>query len=343
MTKLLFVDNGIEFDSLLLRKKPYGGAEVAFVSLVESLAKLNYDVCVYNNCQNKGLINGVSWNRLNSKINKEKFDVLIVNRGDKFLNFKKSCKRRIFWIHNPAKYILKYRYLSKILFNKCKIVFSSKYHMKTYPWWAPAKDRVIIPYGVKKQNIKKKHTAPKPIAIFSSNPTRDLDWVLNEWEKKIFPEVSNSRIELYTGSQTYGKFGLKHKEKIEPILKYARSLTKKGVFLKEPVTKKVLFRNLKNSRVLIYKGTDDETFCMAVAEAQTHGIPVVVCNFGSLSERVKNYETGFVCDNESEFSVKTIKLLKDDKTWMRMHNNLIKNNNHDDWSEVAKKWQKIID
>ena len=72
MTKLLFVDNGIEFDSLLLRKKPYGGAEVAFVSLVESLAKLNYDVCVYNNCRNKGLINGVSWNRLNSKINKEK-------------------------------------------------------------------------------------------------------------------------------------------------------------------------------------------------------------------------------------------------------------------------------
>ena len=39
-----------------------------------------------------------------------------------------------------------------------------------------------------------------------------------------------------------------------------------------------------------------------------HGIPVVVCNFGSLNERVKNYETGFVCDNESEFSIKTIKL-----------------------------------
>ena len=46
-----------------------------------------------------------------------------------------------------------------------------------------SKERVIIPYGVKKQNIKKKHTAPKPIAIFSSNPMRDLDWVLNEWEK----------------------------------------------------------------------------------------------------------------------------------------------------------------
>ena len=56
--------------------------------------------------------------------------------------------------------------------------------------------------------------------------------------KKIFPEVSNARIELYTGSQTYGKFGLKHKDKIKSILKYAKSLTTKGVFLKKPVTKK---------------------------------------------------------------------------------------------------------
>ena len=50
MTKLLFVDNGIEFDSILLKKRPFGGAEVAFVSLVEALAKLNYEVLVYNNC-----------------------------------------------------------------------------------------------------------------------------------------------------------------------------------------------------------------------------------------------------------------------------------------------------
>ena len=35
MTKILFIDNGIEFDSKTLREKPYGGAEVAFVSLVE--------------------------------------------------------------------------------------------------------------------------------------------------------------------------------------------------------------------------------------------------------------------------------------------------------------------
>ena len=81
----------------------------------------------------------------------------------------------------------------------------------------------------------------------------------------------------------------------------------------------------------------------AVAEAQVLGVPAVVCNFGSLKERVKNNHTGFVCENDEDFSLKTIKLLKDDKTWMKMHKNLIKNNNHENWMEVAKKWQKIID
>ena len=120
MTKLLFVDNGIEFDSTLVREKPFGGAEVAFVSLVEELAKLNFEVKIFNNCVNQGLINSVNWKKLDASIEEEKFDVLIVNRGDKFLNFRKECQRRVFWIHNPASYLLKFRYLSKLFMNNFK-------------------------------------------------------------------------------------------------------------------------------------------------------------------------------------------------------------------------------
>ena len=105
MTRVLFIDNGVEFDSLLLREKPFGGAEVAFVSLVESLAKFRLNVTVYNNCINEGLINGVKWKRIGKELEYEDFDVLVVNRGDKYLNFRKECKQRIFWIHNPAKYL----------------------------------------------------------------------------------------------------------------------------------------------------------------------------------------------------------------------------------------------
>ncbi len=93
MTRVLFIDNGIEFDSVLFREKALGGAEVAFVSLVEELAKLNLEVIVYNNCKNQGLIKNVKWKKLSAKVFDEKFDVLVVNRGDKFLNFRKECKK----------------------------------------------------------------------------------------------------------------------------------------------------------------------------------------------------------------------------------------------------------
>ena len=53
MTKLLFVDDGISFDSYSIRDKPFGGAEIAFVSLVECLSKNGFKVVVYNNCKYK--------------------------------------------------------------------------------------------------------------------------------------------------------------------------------------------------------------------------------------------------------------------------------------------------
>ena len=188
MTKLLFIDDGIEFDSKTLREKPYGGAEVAFVSLVESLAKIGLKVIVYNNCINEGEMYGVEWRKISKELRNENFDSIVINRGDKYLNFSPECKNRIFWIHNPAKYLLKYRYLSKLFLNKFKIVFSSIYHLNTYPWWAPSKERIVIPYGVDDYlfEIKRKKSLNRN-AIFTSNPMRGLNWLLDQWEKRIFP------------------------------------------------------------------------------------------------------------------------------------------------------------
>ena len=51
MTKVIFIDNGIPFDGKSVRRKPVGGAENAFVSLVEELAKLDFEVVVFNSTE----------------------------------------------------------------------------------------------------------------------------------------------------------------------------------------------------------------------------------------------------------------------------------------------------
>ena len=337
MTKILFIDNGIEFDSVLFREKALGGAEVAFVSLVEELAKLNLEVIVYNNCKNQGRIKNVEWRRLSKKVLDEKFDVLVVNRGDKYLNFRTECKKRFFWIHNPAKYLLKYRYLSKIFLNRFNIIFSSEYHKSTYPFWAPAANKIVIPYGIDNNILKtRKNKAPQSRAIFTSNPLRDLDWLMNNWQLKIHPNVKNAELNLFTGISTYGNFGEKHSRKTDKILNIAKSLKNKGINLHEPLKREHLFKKLNKARIFLYKGTHDETFCMAVAEAQALAIPAVVCDYGAMRERVVDNKTGYVCKNTEDFNLKAIKLLNDDKIWMRMHRNLLTNDNHLRWSEIAK-------
>ena len=49
------------------------------------------------------------------------------------------------------------------------------------------------------------------------------------------------------------------------------SITKNRIFL-------ILFRNLKNSRVLIYKGTDDETFCMVLGRIKFPDFKLIINN-----------------------------------------------------------------
>ena len=126
--------------------------------------------CIYNNCLNEGRINGVEWRKLDSRIFEEKFDVLIVNRGDKFLNFKKECKKRIFWIHNPAKYLLKYRYLTKLFFNKFKIVFSSNFSFQLILGGLPLRKNLLFPMELIMKLFCKKIRLPSQFQFLPQTP-----------------------------------------------------------------------------------------------------------------------------------------------------------------------------
>lgn len=344
MKKILIIDNGIEFDSLTVREKPSGGAENAFVYLVEYLSE-HFEIVVFNNCVNSGTHNNVLWQKLNPNIDSERFDILIINRGDSFLNFRKDCHKRFFWIHNPATYLLKWRYLSKLYLNPATLIFSSKYHLQTYPFWAPSKKRVVIPYGIDDlfKNCRVKAIPKKNIAIFTSNPLRGLSWLLDRWENEIFPQSKNSELHLYSGTQTYGSFGKKYFNKTLPILKRAKSLKNKGVHLFNPIGRGELIKKLKSSKVFLYQGSNDETFCMSVAEAQIIGLPTVVCDFGCMKERVEDNVTGFVCKSNESFSNSAIKLLNNEKLWKEFNSNMVnKDLQKKSWKYVTKLWKKVL-
>ena len=98
--KIILADDGISFDGNTLKNEPLGGAETAFASLAESLAKI-HTVIVYNRCKKPVKVNGVQW-KLFESIDSQECDLYIANRGFTVLSLFPKAKKRVFWIHNPA-------------------------------------------------------------------------------------------------------------------------------------------------------------------------------------------------------------------------------------------------
>jgi glycosyltransferase involved in cell wall biosynthesis len=343
MASILMIDDGIRFDGRTRETAPLGGAETAFVSLAEALAARGHEVRVHNHCQAPLAHRGVSWFPLDKNV-PDNPDLYIANRGHRLLARAPKAGRTVFWIHNPATYLLKRRYLSPLLRRRPVIVFSGAHHAATYPAWAPSGGRVVIPYGVGEEfrRAEPPGTVPPRRAVFTSNPLRSLSWLLDLWRERIAPQVGDAELHIFSSTTTYGAYGDAKKAAMEEVLKKASALGEAGVVLREPLAKQALAAELAASRVLLYRGDEAETFCLAVGEAQAAGVPCVVQNIGCVAERVVAGKTGYVAASSAEFAADAARLLSDDGLWRVRHQAARRLQRGWGWAEAAAEFEKLM-
>jgi glycosyltransferase involved in cell wall biosynthesis len=344
MARIVMIDDGIAFDGRRAETAPLGGAESAFVGLAEALAHRSHDVTVYNRCETALDHRGVRWRRLAEGV-PEEADLYIANRGDKLLRLVPRARRTIFWIHNPATYLLKWRYLWKLARRRPLIVFSGRSHAATYPGWAPGGGRVIIPYGISEifRTTVPAGSPPPPRALFTSNPLRSLDWVLDRWEREIRPAVPKAELHVFSGARTYGAVGAKKEAAMLPVLERARAMARTGVVLREPVPRAELAAAMRKMRVYLYRGDPGETFCASAGEAQAMGIPGVVQDIGSLRERIRDGITGYVAGDAMSFSSHAVHLLEDDALWRRQHAAALELQRDFGWDDAAARFEALLE
>ncbi len=342
MAHIVMTDDGIEFDGGSLERGPLGGAETAFLSLAEALARRGHAVSVRNMCERPMTRAGVEWRPLADGA-PDVADLYIANRSDKLIRLVPRARASVFWIHNPARYLLKFRYLWKLWQRRPAIVFSGAYHAATYPGWAPSGDRLVIPYGISEvfRTCERADETPAR-AIFTSNPVRGLGWLLDLWEQRIHPACPQAELHVYSGMATYGSFGAARAAEMQPILEKALSLRGVGVVLKDPVAKDDLASALGEARVLLYRGDPGETFCLAVGEAQAAGVPAVVCDIGCVAERIEDGATGFVAKNDEGFADHAIRLLSDDGLWRSQSGAALQRQRGWGWDDAAAEFEKLI-
>jgi glycosyltransferase involved in cell wall biosynthesis len=340
-------DDGITFDGKVKDERPLGGAESAFAELAETLAARGHRVEVFCRCDAPLTWKGVRWTPLTNAADQgipTAADLYIANRSNHLIGRCPAATRRVFWIHNPARYLLKVRYQWPLLRHRPAIVFSGASHLGTYPRWAAGGERLVIPYGITPLFLgaTPRTAAPPPRAIFLSNPLRSLDWLLEVWKDLIHPALPAAELHIFAGSSIYGAAGAAKADRMAPILERAAGLKDRGVLLRGPVAKSQLVEEIKAARAFLYRGDIGETFCNAAAEPQAMGLPGVVEDIACMKERVVDGKTGFVVTGREAFAKAALTLLSDDALWWCMHLESLDRQGRWTWSEAAAEFEKLM-
>lgn len=312
MAEVVMADDGIAFDGATAERGPLGGAETAFAALAEALARRGHQVAVRNRCQKALCHNGVQWAPLSEGV-PSACDLYIGSRGHRVMGLVRKARRRLFWLHNPAGYLKKPRNLWRLARYRPILITTGNYHATTLPDWLPCGGREIIPYGVLDRfRAAAPREAPPPRAIFTSNPLRGLDWLLDLWTARVAPRMPEAELHIYAGPAVYGALGQRRAGEMERVLSRADRLAPCGVRRFAPIAHEALAAVLTRARVMLYRGDPGETFCLSLAEAQAMGVPAVVTPLGAVAERVADGKSGCVAGNDDEFAAAAIAVLRDD-------------------------------
>jgi glycosyltransferase involved in cell wall biosynthesis len=333
------------FDSEL-EEKSIAGTQTAFIELSRAFEQLGAVVNVYTDTLRVLEGSGRTWNQLSQVDGTVKYDLMSVN-GSPYLfeNFRYiKTKRKILWIHNEAKYLLYWNRLKYLLKYLPIVVFSGKYHKSTLPFFIPTGGRRIISCGISDDVLNMTSCAPderNKKVYFTSNPLRSLRWLVDLWVTEIHPKHLDAELHVFAGWKTYGAWGNSVKNRMQTEIEYASQFADNNIIIRDVMPKQELFREMKKGRAMFYKGDRAETFCLAVAEAQALGLPAVVCDLGSMKERVDHGVTGFVAQSDKEFVQYANTVLMDDKLCTELGENAKQFYAKETWINAAKQFISI--
>lgn len=322
----------------VLGDRPLGGVETAFALLAAAFARRGHAVEVRAGTEPAETSDGLRWAPLAK--GGASADLVIANRLPRLFRVLPRG-RRVLWLHNPGNYLRKPRHLLPLLAAWPKVVTLGPSHSASLPAWLPLRP-IEIPLALAPpfDAPVPPRAPPPPVAIFASNPLRGLDWLLDLWGQRIHPALPLAALHLYTGAATYGG-DARLAARAAPVLARAAGMAGQGVRVFDPLPRPVLAARLSEARLMLYRGDPGETFCLALAEAQASGLPVVVTPLGAVAERVADGVTGVVARSDAAAAEAAIRLLSDDAAWSAMHRDALARGPGPSWDDIAARFEAL--
>lgn len=343
MARILMLDRGLAFGPDTPDREPLGGAESAFAWAARALAARGHAVSVRTQGGPTATAGSLDWAPLGTPA--PTAELVIANRRWELFAQAPLGGRRVLWLHNRAGPLGRIGNRIGLLRTRPTLVVTSDYHRATLPTglFGCAVRTIPLAPGDLFRTAQTAEGVPPPRAVFTSNPVRGLDRLLDLWATRIRPAAPSAELHLFGGPEIYrtGK-GRRAADIMRHTLDKARSMAAAGVRVNPPATRDGLAAALRDSRALLYPGSTEETFCLAAAEAQAMGVPAVLGDVGCLSERVVDGETGFLTRGEDAFCDRAVALLTEGDLWRRMHAAALARRNARTWDDVAQDFEGLL-
>lgn len=305
--KVAIIDKiGLCYDGNTLEKQGLGGSESAVILISRELAKLGFDVTVFNNCDDgsnssSGIYDGVRYiDNKNASTHTENYDIAIVSRTVvPFLQnthpFLSRATHRVLWLHDT--FVEGDQYVEDLVVNK------TIHHIFTLSDWHSsyilnANHGKRRNYEVLKKSIFQTrngavcHIPEVDLSkkdpnkfVYNASATKGLLPLVNDIWPRIKQQIPEAKLTVIGG---YYRF----REDSEPdeqentvkSLAEMDDLKKLDVTFTGIIPQNQIANILAESWMMLYPGAFPETFGISTLESLLYKTPLVTTRFGALEE-----------------------------------------------------------
>ena len=302
--KIAFIDTlGLTYDGSTLSKRGLGGSESAVIRMSQELAKIGFDVTVYNDCEsddsNPGFYNGVHYLPVSNanKLSSQYHDICIVSRSIKPVaeNWQvvHHAKHVCLWMHDTfcegddqIEYLINVGKLQEIFtlsdwhtgyVTHCDHGFRRNFDI--------LKNHVFqTRNGIGNMNpgwIDVKEKDPN-LFVFNASVTKGMVPLVKDIWPEVKKRIPDAKLKIIGG---YYKFreaagpDQQQKDWTEMMLQHGHSIEFTGV-----ITQQDISDILRKASYMIYPVGFPETYGISTLEALAHNVPLITCRFGALEE-----------------------------------------------------------
>ena len=261
-----------------------------------------------------------------AEVRRHEADVVVSSNDPRPLRDFPDAKR-IVWVHNPINLekALRKGYLLPVLSLRPEAVFVGSLAASAMSPVFRYRRRRVIPHG-----IAPAFREPEPTRgatrdfVYASQPQRGLERVLAVWRNAPGVIASGARLHVF-GSD------------------YPASPDETGAVVFHPrVGASALAAFYARARAMVCPGSIDETFCLAAAEAQAMGLPVITSGIGALFERVQHGVNGLIAPSDRDFADAIVQVAENEALWSQLSAGALLQREALTWERAAILWEAVL-